>query len=174
MALHTDTPHPHVHVVMKAVSEQGVRMHIRKATLRHLRAEFAGHLRALGVPANATDRYVRGETRPRKKDGIHRAGMRGDSSHLRERAEAAARHLAQGRAAVEPGKDKLAQTRDTVRRAWWAVSEILVRNKQPDLAAQVRQFAEQMPPALPERERLAKELLERARPPRAREGPTRP
>ena len=29
MVLHTDEPHPHVHMVVKAVSEQGVRMNIR-------------------------------------------------------------------------------------------------------------------------------------------------
>jgi len=34
MVLHTDDPHPHVHVVVKAVSEQGVRLNIRKPTLR--------------------------------------------------------------------------------------------------------------------------------------------
>ena len=33
-ALHTDEDHPHVHLVLKAVSEQGVRLNIRKATLR--------------------------------------------------------------------------------------------------------------------------------------------
>src|ERR1700722_8602479 len=32
MVLHTDEPHPHVHVVLKAVSEHGQRLHIRKAT----------------------------------------------------------------------------------------------------------------------------------------------
>lgn len=34
MVLHTDEPHPHVHMVIKAVSEQGERLNIRKATLR--------------------------------------------------------------------------------------------------------------------------------------------
>src|SRR5580698_7737746 len=96
MALHTDEPHPHVHVVMKAVSEQGVRLYIRKATLRHWRVEFARHLRALGVPANATERYVRGETSPRKSDSIYRASLRGESTHMRERAEAVARDLSRG------------------------------------------------------------------------------
>src|SRR5579864_6189190 len=71
MVLHTDEPHPHVHVVVKAVSEQGVRLNIRKATLREWRREFARHLRALGVPANATERAVRGVTKPRKRDGIY-------------------------------------------------------------------------------------------------------
>jgi hypothetical protein len=172
MALHTDEPHPHVHVVMKAVSEQGVRLHIRKATLRHWREKFARDLRALGVPANATQRYVRGETSPRKSDGIYRASLRGDSTHMRERVEAVARDLARGGARVEPGKAKLMQTHETVRRAWWAVSEILIRDKQPDLAAQVRRFAEQMLPPKTEGEWLADKLVEHIRPPRAREGPS--
>ena len=53
MVVHNDEPHPHVHVVIEAVSEQGVRLNIRKATLRDWRREFARHLRAHGVEANA-------------------------------------------------------------------------------------------------------------------------
>ncbi len=45
LALHTDEPHPHVHVVMKAISEEGERLNIRKATLREWRKAFARHLR---------------------------------------------------------------------------------------------------------------------------------
>jgi len=63
MALHTDEPHLHVHVVIKAISEQGERLNIRKATLRQWREEFATQLRRVGVAANATPRFVRGETR---------------------------------------------------------------------------------------------------------------
>ena len=33
MALHTDEPHPHVHLVLKARSEEGQRLYLRKATL---------------------------------------------------------------------------------------------------------------------------------------------
>jgi Relaxase/Mobilisation nuclease domain len=56
MALHTDEPHPHVHVVLKAVGEQGRRLNIKKATLQEWRAKFAAHLRQQGVAANATPR----------------------------------------------------------------------------------------------------------------------
>src|SRR5580693_3334794 len=45
MVLHTDEPHPHIHMVVKAVSEEGVRLNIQKATLREWRQEFARHLR---------------------------------------------------------------------------------------------------------------------------------
>ena len=59
MVLHTDEPHPHVHMVVKALSEQGVRLNIRKGTLREWRSKFAHHLRQHGVAANATERAVR-------------------------------------------------------------------------------------------------------------------
>jgi type IV secretory pathway VirD2 relaxase len=80
LVLHTDEPHPHVHLVVKAVSEQGVRLNIKKATLRAWRHEFARHLRQQGIAANATERAVRGETRVHKADGVYRAMLRGDSS----------------------------------------------------------------------------------------------
>jgi hypothetical protein len=172
MVLHTDEPHPHVHLVLKATSEQGQRLNIRKATLRLWREEFARHLRALGVPANATPRYVRGETAPRKSDGIYRANLRGDSTHMRERVEALARDPSQGGGGVEPARARLMETRKEVRRAWWAVSEILMRDRLPDLAAEVTRFAERMPPPMTEREWLAAKFVERTRSPRAREGPS--
>src|SRR5258708_31319756 len=53
--LHTDEPHPHVHLVVKAVSERGERLNVRKETLRKWRHEFARPLREQGLEANATD-----------------------------------------------------------------------------------------------------------------------
>lgn len=61
MALHTDEPHPHVHVILKATSEQGERLNIKKAQLKEWRVKFAAHLRELGVAANATPRMFRGQ-----------------------------------------------------------------------------------------------------------------
>lgn len=72
MALHTDEPHPHVHLLVKAMSEQGVRLNIRKATLRMWRSEFARHLREQGVRANATERLVRGSLGRSVPDGLFR------------------------------------------------------------------------------------------------------
>jgi hypothetical protein len=44
---------------LKARSEEGVRINIRKPMLRRWREEFARHLRALGVAAKATERTGR-------------------------------------------------------------------------------------------------------------------
>src|SRR5580704_11318730 len=118
LTLHTDEPHPHVHLVLKAVSEQGVRLNIKKATLRHWRSEFARNLRLLGVEANATERAVRGETRKAKKDGIYRASLRGDSTYVRAQAEAVAAELLKGDLRAEPGKSRLIDTREKIERGW--------------------------------------------------------
>ncbi len=69
MVLHTDNAHPHVHLVVKAMGEQGHRLNIRKAMLRDWRQQFAANLREQGVAANATERAVRGVANTRKSDG---------------------------------------------------------------------------------------------------------
>jgi hypothetical protein len=166
--LHTDEAHPHVHLVLKAVSEQGVRLNIKKATLRHWRSEFARNLRLLGVPANATERAVRGESRKAKKDGIYRASLRGGSSHTRRRAEDVALELAKGHIDAEPGKSPLMQTRKEVEQGWHATREILLATGHVDLAAQVKRFADQMPPPRTEKEQIAAALRERTRESRVR------
>src|SRR5271169_2717534 len=174
MVLHTDEPHPHVHMVVKAVSEQGVRLNIRKETLREWRREFARHLRTQGIAANATDRFVRGETKPHKLDGIFRpmSDPNRHSTHMQKRVESVAAELQQGKLRVEAGKSKLVRTRNEVERGWRAVSEILVREGQPELASQVERFVNQMSPPRTENEQLAVALLERTREPRAKQFPS--
>lgn len=104
MVMHTDEPHPHVHLVVRSVGNDGRRLRIQKATLRGWRREFAHHLRAKGVAANATERAVRGVTKPQKIDGIYRAAKRGDSIHWNERAASVAREMAaSGSVKAEPG-----------------------------------------------------------------------
>jgi hypothetical protein len=168
-ALHTDEDHPHVHLVLKAVSEQGVRLNIKKATLRHWRSEFARNLRVLGVEANATERAVRGETRKAKKDGIYRASLRGDSTYIRAQAEAVAAELLKGSLGAEPGKRTLVETRHRVEGRWRFLAENLARDGHQALANDVQQFVGRMPPLRTEREWIAVEIVQRTRPSRDRE-----
>jgi hypothetical protein len=168
MVLHTDEPHPHVHVVVKAMSEEGKRLNIRKATLREWRKEFARHLRQQGVRANASARAARGAIRPQKLDGIHRAAMRGVSTHYRRKVNSVAWELAQGTLRAEPGKERLVATRRAVVQGWMDVSDQLIRQGQLELAREVRIFAAQLPPSLTEKEAIRAALLQnvRARDPR--------
>jgi hypothetical protein len=164
--LHTDEDHPHVHLVLKAVSEQGVRLNIRKATLRHWRSEFARNLRLLGVSANATERTVRGEGRVNKVDGVFRADQRGTSRHIRNRIELTAAELAKGTLRPERGKQLLLQTRKEVERGWHAIAEMLSNVGHRKLAADVRQFVQEMPLPRTEKEQIAAALMRQAHQPR--------
>ena len=171
--LHTDEPHPHVHLVVKATSEQGARLNIRKATLREWRREFARQLRAEGIAANATERAVRGETRTYKKDAIYRAAERGASTHMLTRAQEVASDLAKGRTYLESGITKLNATRRAVERGWNAVSDHLLEASNAELAAQVARFAKEMPRVQTEKQRLASKIVGGLRRKRLREVPTR-
>ena len=163
MVLHTDEPHPHVHLVVKAMGADGQRLNIRRAMLREWRQEFARHLREQGVAANATDRAVRGETKPQKTDGIHRAALRGASTHYRQRAEAVVRELASGGVKPEPGKARLLETRREVVRGWSKVADDLIIQDQVDLALAVRRFVDRMPPPRTENEQITEKFREAAR-----------
>jgi hypothetical protein len=160
--LHTDEPHPHVHMVVRAMGVDGRRLNIRKDTLRQWRREFARHLREQGVAANATERAVRGVTQLRKTDGIYRAGLRGVSTHWRRRAEAVARELARGESKSEPAQTRILETRRDIVRGWGEVADILVLQGEVQLAQAVRNFIRRLPPARTERERIREELLGRA------------
>jgi type IV secretory pathway VirD2 relaxase len=155
MALHTDQGHPHVHVVVKAMSEEGKRLNIYKATLREWRQDFARCLREFGVEANATDRAVRGAHRQTRKDGIHRAAMRGASIFMRDRVESVARELRDGGLRPETGKARLRQTREEVERGWLAFADAAVYHGMRDVAEQIRRFVATMSPVRTDREWIA-------------------
>jgi hypothetical protein len=168
-ALHTDEAHPHVHAVVKAVSEQGVRLNIRKATLREWRREFARHLREQGIEANATERAVRGETRITKIDGVFRAAGRGASTHMRTRVELAAAELAKGGPSPEAGKSRILQSRREVERGWHALGQILASEDRQELASDIRRFVSEMPEPRTEQEQIVGRLSQRIHQPRASE-----
>jgi hypothetical protein len=164
MVLHTDEPHPHVHLIVRAMGYDGQRLNVRRATLREWRQEFARHLRELGVAANATDRAARGATEPRKLDGIYRADQRGDSIHSRQRATAVARQITiDGDVTPEPGKARLLETRREVVRGWSAVADDLARQGEAQLAGAVRDFVKKMPPVTTEREWIRNRMVEDTR-----------
>ena len=160
MVLHTDEPHPHVHLVVKALSEEGEQLNIRKGTLREWRAQFARRLREHGVEANATSRAARGAVGASKLDGICRAAMRGASTHYRRRADEAARELMERASVAEPGKERLLATRRAVVQGWREVGDRLVRQGQLELAQAVWGFVARLPQPLTEKDQIKAALQE--------------
>jgi MobA/VirD2-like, nuclease domain len=152
MTLHTDDDHPHVHVVLRAMGHDGQRLHIRKATLRAWREQFAENLRELGIAANATERAVRGLSRTRKSDGIFRAAQRGASWHIKQRVSEAVRDAGANGSRADPGADRVRQTRSAVMEGWRNIAALARGTGDHELADEIRFFLGAMPPPRSERE----------------------
>jgi MobA/VirD2-like, nuclease domain len=152
MALHTHQGNPHVHLVVKAVSEQGVRLNIRKATLRDWRQQFVTDLREQGIAANATERAVRGESRVPKTDGVFRSAERDSSTYVQAKLNS---YVRRDRNQPEPGKAQLVATRREVEQGWYVVHDLLEREGHSEVARDIRRFLAQMHPRLTESEQIA-------------------
>lgn len=122
--LHTDRAHPYVSVVVKAMSEHGVRLNVKKPTLRRWRLEFARHLREQNIAANATSRAMRGEVRESKPKAIYHTERRGASTRLPRREE--------------PGN--LVATLKALEQRWQAIRASLIGQGRRDLAEEVGRF----------------------------------
>ena len=140
MALHTDTDHPHVHVVLKAVSEQGERLNIRKATLRSWRSQFAAHLRELGVPANATERAVRGQTRISQSDARFRMDARQHIPGMPDRSHRAGAHSVDAGGVPNAAIERMRRTRVDVLDGWHRTAALLRARGDHTVADLIRAF----------------------------------
>jgi hypothetical protein len=159
MALHTDQKHPHVHLVVKAESELGRRLHIDKLLLREWREDFARMMREQGIEANATSRVVRGRNKVSIKDSIYRAQQHRKSLAVRERVMAIAQELSQTGAVRDLARAKLIETRKAVVASWTKIADVLDAQGELTLPSDVRYFANHLPPVLTDKEKLARRFI---------------
>ncbi|WP_256331067.1 relaxase/mobilization nuclease domain-containing protein [Variovorax sp. YR266] len=183
MVLHTDQPHPHVHLVVKCEHEfePGKRLYIRKDTLRQWREQFAALMREQGVAANATPRQVRGQVRKPYRDAIHhrlralrtfgelppgeQAKHRPPktSAFMRAKFESVLQVLWSRRGTLDAGNEAMQGTRQEVAADWQATAELLRRQGEADLAAKVERFVARMPPVQTDAQRMAERWREAER-----------
>ncbi|MBD9665676.1 relaxase/mobilization nuclease domain-containing protein [Variovorax sp. VRV01] len=175
MVLHTDQPHPHVHLVVKCEHEfePGKRLYIRKDTLRQWREQFAALMREQGVAANATPRQVRGQTRKPYRDAIHHRlrALRAfgqlppsdrsrhrppkTSTFMRAKLASLLQVLRSGPGALDAGQEAMRSTRREVVVDWRATADALRRQGEGDLAAQAERFVARMPGVQTDAQRIA-------------------
>lgn len=175
MVLHTDQPHPHVHLVVKCEHEfePGKRLYIRKDTLRQWREQFAALMREQGVAANATPRQLRGQIRKPYRDAIHhrlralwafgqlppsdrtRHRPPKTSTFMRAKLESLLQALRSGRGAVDDGQEKMRNTRREVVADWRATADALRNQDQAELADRVGRFVARMPAVQTDAQRMA-------------------
>ncbi len=168
---------PHVHLVVKAVSETGERLYIRKDTLRNWREQFAQALRLQGVQANATPAAIRGQPKSDNKSQIHQHQERLEhwrhqdpnerethkppipSEWLQIKVENVLRELFNGEKPDQTGKAKLEKTRESVLKDWLETEKALREQGQNPLADRVQAFINTLPPVKTAHDVLKEQML---------------
>nr|BBE29021.1 DNA relaxase/nickase TraS/VirD2-like protein [uncultured bacterium] len=154
-AAHDDEKHPHIHLAVKAVDLDGVRMNPRKADLQQWRETFAEKLRGQGIEANATPRQLRGVVKKAEKQSVkhinrrHREGKGGELARVTQsQQKAVEREVKEGQKHINPAQDNISAGRKQVQQGYGAVARALAAGTAEDkqLALEVVQFVQQMPP----------------------------
>jgi hypothetical protein len=143
-----------VHLVVKAENELSKRLHIDKAMLQTWREHFAQLMRDQGIAANATRRFLRGQTKRKNADKLLRAQRRGRSRVILERVKSVVVDVYDGNDMRDPAHDKLIQTRKTLVGHWMTAADILDKQGEITLARGARTFAKRLPQVLTDREGL--------------------
>jgi Relaxase/Mobilisation nuclease domain len=165
--LHTDTPHPHVHLIVRALGDQGQRLHPGPADLEPWRQVFARALRERGVPAEATPRRARGVTLEgehialRKIRERHESG-RGPAARVqRDAYREAARAAFAGDSEPRAWEVQIARGQARIRGLYVAQAKLLAASGESDdqaLARAIIEWVKDMPPPDSRRLMLARQL----------------
>lgn len=161
MVRHDDTDHPHVHVSIRAVDPDGLRLAPNRTDLQNWRERFAHELRRLGVEAEATPRQARGAVRKETKAPIEQMERKGVEPEVRKAERQAAERDAKAPPAERPEWNRTTSARQAkIRDAYLAHAAELKTGDADDrrLARDVERFVAEMPVALTRRQALAVEL----------------
>lgn len=171
-AAHEDDKHPHVHVAVKAVDKDGVRMNPRKADLQAWREIFAEKLREQGIEANATPRKTRGIVRKAEKQAINHIdkdfaeGRRDAPARVSQsQKQEALREVQTGEQRHNPAKAKILENRKEVHQLYGHVARALAAGDMADkkLALEVVELVKSMPPVMTKHDLLVQQISENAR-----------
>lgn len=160
-AEHQDEKHPHVHLAVKAVDNDGVRLNPRKADLQRWREHFADKLREHGIYANATPRRARCVFRKAEKQAVRHMRAKREKGGLESPSRVqpggtaeARREVASGVSGPNPAAEQGAEARTQVVQAYGALARALASSESPAdqrLAQATARFAQELAPAQPQR-----------------------
>lgn len=176
-ALHTDAPHPHVHLTVLALGRGGERLNPRKADLQLWRDTFAAALRARDIAAEATPRRSRGVVRKSERLPLRKLRERFEAGHTpmpRTLADAW-REAGQPVKAEAPWTTALRRRQAGIRRLLVAESLRLQRSDEASdraLGVDLERFIRDLPAVMTRRDILARAIdaaRERTEPARTRQ-----
>ena len=164
MALHTDTHHPHVHLTLRTVGEDGEKLNLRKADLQRLRDTFAEKLRTRGIEAESTPRHARGVTRRGEVTPVYKIRQRGGKPLADARKMRQVRRDLEdngGRLPQKAWDDALIARRNRVMATYDQAAKILAGSADPndrDLARETKRFAARLTETTTQRAEMARSL----------------
>lgn len=163
MARHDDKDHPHVHVTVRSVGNDGRRLTAGPKELQGWRERFAHELRRHGVEAEATPRQARGQVRKSAPIAVHKIEGRGTVPAARQReVSLAAREADTAAPRPAPGWEaEIEQRQRAIQKAYLKRAELLSEGNDPadrQLARDIKRFVAEMPVAVTRRKALAAEL----------------
>lgn len=162
MALHTDTHHPHVHLTLRTVGEDGQKLNLRKADLQRLRDTFAEKLRTRGIEAESTPRHARGVTRRGEVTPVYKIRQRGGKPLADARKMRQVRRDLEdngGRLPQKAWDDALIARRNRVMATYDQAATILAGSADPkdrDLAYATQKFSARLTETTTQRAEMAR------------------
>jgi len=172
---HNDEKHVHLHLCVKAVSLDGVRLNPRKADLQYWREMFSEKLKEHGIESNATSRHIRGVVKKAEKQVIKHINQ----EYARGRRKAPARvSVSQRNAAdlearegikhINPAKENIVAQRKRVHKDIGSVARMLAEGNKDEkkLALEIVHFVKTMNPVKTRHDELVEALkLEKVKQP---------
>lgn len=166
-AAHDDEKHPHVHLAVKAVGNDGIRLNPRKGDLQFWREQFAEKLRDQGVEANATPRRARGIVQKAEKQAVRhidaefKEGKRKEPARVtRAQRQDAEAELTTGKKRTNPAQDNISATRKGTQRAYGQIARALATGEaeEKQIAVDIVRLVQTMPPVVTKHEALVQSL----------------
>ena len=156
--------HPHVHLTVRTVGHDGIKLNLRKADLQHLRDQFAQRLRQRGIEAEATPRHARGVTLKSQKLPVYKVRQKGQPVRTDAAKQEEVRRDMQahgGRLPDYPWENALLSRRNRVIGTYMKAATALALSDDPEdraLAQETERFATRMTDLRTERVQIVSDV----------------
>lgn len=166
-ASHEDEKHPHVHLAVKAVSHDGIRLNPRKADLQQWREQFAEKMREQGIEANATPRRARGIVKKPERHAVWHINKDYEEGKRKEPARVTQSQIQEAESEIKfskphpnPAKEKIIDARKDMQKAYGQIARALVSGdgEEKKIALDIVNLVRSMPPTTTKHDALVQTL----------------
>jgi hypothetical protein len=164
--IHTDTKHPHGHLVVKVQGYDGKNLNPKKKDLELWRKKFAEKLRENGIKATATRRASRGVTKKSDKMAVVKLRERKKIPKVDKAILNDAVTELKGKKIESPWKEKINKTHQDYKTYYMKIGEDLINTKDEKaivMGEEIKKYGEQLPESKTRREEYKEQLMQNAK-----------